>query len=480
MAIGLNDIKCYAKITQMKAQGWTHTTNGITFNAKPAASFDKSQISCANKGKQYFYKAKSAPVGDKWKCNGSGPCVKDSTGTYNSKAECETATACDSITPPVTTTYSVCPGPTYSNGCKDSGAPNPNGPIYKVQGCIGASQDSKFGPKTEKALKLKTGKTTFSDDDVSTICSGSPNQDNQNQGGKIMTPEKQKEFFDKLIDTGRINDGYIQELKPNSDLAAKDGSIYRYCYIKKFECTRNEQGKITAIGNGTPISGKADVVYSQENLFVILFPDLLYGYMEKRGEIITNPSYTWSPGDASASNVFLESKRRRKLSEQKIEFAPILGSSWNFSPSNTTSQSSSNTTNQSSSNTTNQSSSNTSVSSNFNEVEETEKVMGPIKEKALKLIDEWDDSNSKKLAINPAKGKINTEIDNARTQIQGKNPKDFCSPETKAELAKAKEDLAKIVQLEHALEIYWNGKKTINTLKYIIDNGEHKINIYGF
>ena len=449
MAIGLNNIHCDAKITQMKAQGWTHTTNGITFNAKPAASFDKSQISCANKGKQYFYKAKSAPVvTDKWKCNGSGPCVKDSSGTYTSKAECETATACDSgggpvITPPVTTTYTVCPGPTYSNGCKDSGAPNPNGPIYKVQGCIGASQDSKFGPKTEKALKLKTGKTTFSDDDVSTICSGSPSQDDQNQGGKIMTPEKQKEFFDKLIDTGRINDGYIQELKPNSDLAAKDGSIYRYCYIKKFECTRNEQGKITAIGNGTPISGKADVTYSQENLFVILFPDLQYGYMEKRGEIITNPSYTWSPGDASASNVFLESKRRRKLSEQKIEFAPILGSSWNFSPSNTTNQSSSSTTNQSSSNTTNQSSSNTSVSSNFNEVEETEKVMGPIKEKALKLIDEWDNSNSKKLAINPAKGKINTEIDNARAQIQGKNPKDFCSPENKAELAKAKEDIAK-------------------------------------
>jgi hypothetical protein len=76
-------------------------------------------------------------------------------------------------------------------------------------------------------------------------------------------------------------------------------------------------------------------------------------------------------------------------------------------------------------------------------VEETEKVMRPIKEKALKLIDEWDNSNSKKLAINPAKGKINTEIDNARAQIQGKNPKDFCSPENKAELAKAKEDVAK-------------------------------------
>ena len=33
----------------------------------------------------------------------------------------------------------------------------------------------------------------------------------------------------------------------------------------------------------------------------------------------------------------------------------------------------------------------------------------------------------------------------------------------------SKEELVKIVQLEHALEIYWNGKKTINTLKYITE-----------
>lgn len=30
--------------------------------------------------------------------------------------------------------------------------------------------------------------------------------------------------------------------------------------------------------------------------------------------------------------------------------------------------------------------------------------------------------------------------------------------------------LEDIVKLEHALEIYWNGKKAINTLKYIIEN----------
>jgi anaerobic magnesium-protoporphyrin IX monomethyl ester cyclase len=34
----------------------------------------------------------------------------------------------------------------------------------------------------------------------------------------------------------------------------------------------------------------------------------------------------------------------------------------------------------------------------------------------------------------------------------------------------SREELAKIVKLEHALEIYWNGKKAINTLKYISVN----------
>jgi anaerobic magnesium-protoporphyrin IX monomethyl ester cyclase len=34
----------------------------------------------------------------------------------------------------------------------------------------------------------------------------------------------------------------------------------------------------------------------------------------------------------------------------------------------------------------------------------------------------------------------------------------------------SKEQLAQIVQLEHALEIYWNGKKCVNTLKYVAAN----------
>ena len=60
MAIGINDMQCNAKITQLKANGWTHTTNGVEYNAKSASNFDKKKIQCA-KGEQYFYKSKTTP-----------------------------------------------------------------------------------------------------------------------------------------------------------------------------------------------------------------------------------------------------------------------------------------------------------------------------------------------------------------------------------------------------------------------------------
>jgi hypothetical protein len=58
MAIGINDMQCNAKITQLKANGWTHTTNGVVYNAKSSSNFDKKKIQCA-KGEQYFYKSKT-------------------------------------------------------------------------------------------------------------------------------------------------------------------------------------------------------------------------------------------------------------------------------------------------------------------------------------------------------------------------------------------------------------------------------------
>jgi hypothetical protein len=52
----------------------------------------------------------------------------------------------------------------YSKGCT-------SGVIGKVQACLNVKVDDKFGPQTENALKNKTGKTTFTNADVDSICS---------------------------------------------------------------------------------------------------------------------------------------------------------------------------------------------------------------------------------------------------------------------------------------------------------------------
>ena len=74
------------------------------------------------------------------------------------------------VTPPKTekpktpgkSAYKPCSG-TYSYGCKSD-------VIAKVQGCLGLTPDGKFGKKTKAALASK-GVTSFTDADVTKICS---------------------------------------------------------------------------------------------------------------------------------------------------------------------------------------------------------------------------------------------------------------------------------------------------------------------
>jgi hypothetical protein len=68
-----------------------------------------------------------------------------------------------------TSKWRVCADP-YSRGCKET---NPDGPLHKVQSCIGVKSDGLFGPKTESALFSKTDSKTFMSKDVNTICSSS-------------------------------------------------------------------------------------------------------------------------------------------------------------------------------------------------------------------------------------------------------------------------------------------------------------------
>jgi hypothetical protein len=61
---------------------------------------------------------------------------------------------------------------------------DPNGPLHKVQSCLGLTPDGKFWTKTEQALVSKTGKNSFTINDVNTIC-GSQEQ---------PLPSKEDEF----------------------------------------------------------------------------------------------------------------------------------------------------------------------------------------------------------------------------------------------------------------------------------------------
>ena len=65
--------------------------------------------------------------------------------------------------------WRVCADP-YSRGCKET---DPNGPLHKVQECIGVKSDGLFGGKTEAALLSKTQSKSFMAKDVDTICGSS-------------------------------------------------------------------------------------------------------------------------------------------------------------------------------------------------------------------------------------------------------------------------------------------------------------------
>jgi len=63
--------------------------------------------------------------------------------------------------------WRVCADP-YSRGCKET---DPNGPLHKVQECIGVKSDGLFGGNTEAALLSKTKSKSFMAKDVDKICS---------------------------------------------------------------------------------------------------------------------------------------------------------------------------------------------------------------------------------------------------------------------------------------------------------------------
>ena len=71
---------------------------------------------------------------------------------------------------------------TYTQGCKSD-------VIRQVQGCMNIVTDSKFGPKTQKALESKGFKNGFTDKDVTTICKTSQSKTELPKPESGITPE---------------------------------------------------------------------------------------------------------------------------------------------------------------------------------------------------------------------------------------------------------------------------------------------------
>jgi hypothetical protein len=66
--------------------------------------------------------------------------------------------------------YRVCQGTSKDPFKKRCFEQDTNGPIHKVQTCLGVVSDGKFWVKTETALYNKTKKTSFTNDEVDSIC----------------------------------------------------------------------------------------------------------------------------------------------------------------------------------------------------------------------------------------------------------------------------------------------------------------------
>ena len=221
------------------------------------------------------------------------------------------------VTPVPSTGYSDCDGPKYYQGCKDPGSsygdPDPDGDIYKVQGCIGATQDSLFGPRTKKKLKAATGKVTFKVEDIATICNESVVD-----GGKSkpQTVDEQRKYWNNLIENEQIwRKGYLLE---------KNGKVV---YVIKTDL-ENPDVKY-------PLENLSGADLTKFDYIVMFIPEagsktgkwgLLGATTTPNGEqkiiVQTNPSWTWEPNEKQDYVDLLESRIKKvlksKLQEQKF------------------------------------------------------------------------------------------------------------------------------------------------------------------
>jgi len=147
-------------------------------------------------------------------CGGGGVTTTTTTSSV-------TTTTTTSGTRPPAAGYTSCSGyrTLLKKTCKDPGAtrgnPDPNGLIYKVQGCIGVSQDGFFGKNTESALMTKIGRKDFMPNEVSAICT----EAEKTEAPKVLTPQEQEAYWQDLVDRELIS-------RKGTTLETKSGIMY--------------------------------------------------------------------------------------------------------------------------------------------------------------------------------------------------------------------------------------------------------------
>jgi hypothetical protein len=243
--------------------------------------------------------------------------AKSVTTTTTTSRVVTTTTTSRVTPPPPSTGYSDCGGPKYYQGCKDPGSgygdPDPDGDIYKVQGCIGAKQDSLFGPRTKSKLKAATGKVTFKVEDIATICKESVVDGGQSTP---QTVDEQRKYWNNLIENEQIwRKGYLLE---------KNGKVV---YVIKTDL-ENPDVKY-------PLENLSGADLTKFDYIVMFIPEagsktgkwgLLAVTTTPNGEqkviVQTNPSWTWEPNEKQDYVDLLESRIKNvlksKLQEQRF------------------------------------------------------------------------------------------------------------------------------------------------------------------
>ena len=349
--------------------------------------------------------------------------------------------------------YSDCTGGPYSKGCTDT-----EGVIRKVQGCLGTTVDGKFYTNTEGILMSKTGKNTFTKEDVSKICSGT-----SSEGEHLLTfgIDEQKKYWEDLK-----NEGQITTL--GTPLTSAKNNVVVYVYKKNR--TTDKKEKITSNDvnwKSSPEIKDALLKNFEVYDYIVLHPinpnnknmpgevSIMTAGLNQDDEVVisTVTAGRWAPAqktvsyDSEGSNDLMAETIQKILKGRLIEQNVTLTK--HSSPDPTikgTDIASTSTTKDSGTGTSTTTTKSTTTPKTIDVKVETEKVMTPIKQKALNKIQEWDDYNEglSGLSIRSAgKGKINTEIDKARSIIQSVEPKDFCSNNVKSQINSAMTDINK-------------------------------------